>query len=564
VAMQFDLKITGGTIVDGSGRPGYRGDVGIAGGRIAALGTAEGAAGEVIDATGKVVCPGFVDIHTHYDAQVIWDRMLTISPWHGVTSVVMGNCGFGIAPTRSDHRDLIIRTLEKVEGMSVAALEQGLGPDWGFETFPQYLDRIEALGIAINVGVLQGHTPLRLYVMGPEATEREARPEEVAQMRTLLREALDAGALGFATSKLAAHVGFEGRPVPSRLAGFDEVLSLAGALREAGHGMIQSTLGPGLLQAEMEQLSAAADATVSWTAMLAGTAFGKSSYTDQLATTLEQNGRGVRVYPQVTARPLNFEFQFLAPTILEQMTFFKPVAAADFEGKCRIYRDPEFRAAFRERFDTAWPALAGAFDMMVISECAAEPALAERRLVEVARERDLHPVDLALDLALATGLEARFRMPIANHDEAAVADLLVQPGVVLGLSDAGAHASQLCDACQATDLLGRWVREKQALSLEAAVRMLTARPAEVFGIHDRGRLETGLAADIVVFDPSTVAAGPLRRVRDMPGGADRLVSEAHGIDLVVVNGRVLRRNGQDALAAGEALPGRLLRHGRAA
>ena len=228
--MDYDLKITGGTIVDGTGAAGYRGDVGIAGGRVVALGEADGDARQVMEADGRVVCPGFVDIHTHYDAQIMWDRMLSISPWHGVTSVVMGNCGFGVAPTREGHRDMIVRTLEKVEGMSVEALQAGMGRDWGFETFPDYLDRIEAGGTAINVGALQGHTPLRLFVMGPEATERQANEDEMAQMRALMADALNAGALGLATSKLAAHVGFEGRPVASRLASMEEIMTLAGAV----------------------------------------------------------------------------------------------------------------------------------------------------------------------------------------------------------------------------------------------------------------------------------------------------------------------------------------------
>jgi N-acyl-D-amino-acid deacylase len=244
--MDYDLTISGGTIVDGTGSPGRRGDVGIKDGRVVALGEAPGKAARDIDATGRVVCPGFVDVHTHYDAQVLWDRLLSISPWHGVTTVVMGNCGFGIAPVRKDHRQLLIQTLEKVEGMSAAALHEGLG-DWGFETFPQYLDLVEKRGSAINVAALIGHTPLRLYVMGEEATERAATAQEVAAMRRIVREALDAGALGLATSKLQAHVGFGGRPVPSRAADFEEVRALASTIKDAGHGMLQTTLGPGLL-----------------------------------------------------------------------------------------------------------------------------------------------------------------------------------------------------------------------------------------------------------------------------------------------------------------------------
>ncbi|MBI5277653.1 MAG: amidohydrolase family protein [Burkholderiales bacterium] len=558
--MDYDLKITGGLLVDGTGAPGRRADVAIKDGRVVALGEASGSAAREIDATGRVVCPGFVDVHTHYDAQVLWDRLLSISPWHGVTTVVMGNCGFGIAPVRHEHRQLLVQTLEKVEGMSGAALREGLG-DWGFETFPEYLDAVEQRGTAINVAALVGHTPLRLYVMGEEATEREATEDEVAAMRRILVEALAAGALGLATSKLTAHVGFQGRPVPSRAASFAEVRELASTLREAGHGMLQTTLGAGLLLEQLEQLARETGASISWSALLAGSAFGKSNHKALLEKSLEMAGQGLRIAPQVTPRPLNFEFQFREPTVLEGMTFFKPVAAADFAGKVAIYRDPAFRQQFRERWDGAWPELRQAFDLMAIVEFALEPAIEERLLADVARERNVHPVDLALDMALATELQARFRMPLANHDEAQVEELLLNPAMVLGLSDAGAHASQLCDACQATHLLGRWVREKKALSVEQAVRMLTSRPAQVFGIRDRGVLSVGRPADVVVFDPDAVAAGPLRRVNDMPAGEPRLVSDAIGVDAVIVNGVIVREQGRDALTAGDTMPGRLLRKG---
>jgi N-acyl-D-aspartate/D-glutamate deacylase len=559
--VDYDLRITGGLIVDGTGEPGRIGDIGIRDGRIVALGTAGGRAAREIDAKGRVVAPGFIDIHTHYDAQVLWDRLLSISPWHGVTTVVMGNCGFGIAPVRGNHRQLLIQTLEKVEGMSAAALQQGLG-DWGFESYPEYLDLVERRGTAINVAALIGHTPLRLYVMGEEATEREATPQELAAMRRIVKEALDAGALGLATSKLQSHVGFGGRPVPSRAAHFEEIRALASVLKEAGHGMLQTTLGPGLLLEQLEQLAQETGASISWSALLAGSAFGKSGHKAQLAKSEELAARGLRIAPQVTPRPLNFEFQFREPTILEGMSFFKPVAAADFNGKVALYRDPAFRAQFRERWDTAWPELKRAFELVAIAEFAPERALEERLLVDVARERSVHPVDLALDMALATELEARFRMPLANHDEDQVQELLVNRNAVLGLSDAGAHASQLCDACQATHLLGRWVREKKVLKLEEAVRMLTSRPAEVFGIRDRGTLAVGRPADIVVFDIDTVGAGPLERVNDLPANEPRLVSQASGIDAVIVNGVLVREHGRDALAPTSPMPGRLLRKGQ--
>jgi N-acyl-D-amino-acid deacylase len=563
--MDFDLVIRGGTLVDGTGRDPVRGDIGIRGGRIVALGEAKGDAGQVIDAAGLVVAPGFIDVHTHYDAQVMWDRMLTISPWHGVTTVVMGNCGFGVAPTRPEHRGLIMRTLEKVEGMSLDALQAGLGERWAFETFPQYLDAVEQRGTALNVAVLLGHTPLRLYVMGEEATERAATAEEIARMRALVREAIDAGALGFATSKASTHVGYGGKPVPSRAADLGEIQALAGALGEAGQGIVQATVGRDLFFPEFEAIARATGRPVTWTALLAGM-MGPGSHRDLLARSRELVQRGLQVVPQVTCRTLNFEFQFKAPFLFEGMSVFRPVAAADEAGKARLYADPEFRRAFKESFDRprAGAVFAGAsWTRTWISWCPSEPALEERTVSEVAADRGVHPIDLALDLALATKLDARFRMAVFNHDEDEVVELLREHDTVLGLSDAGAHASQLCDACFATHLLGRWVREKQAIALPEAVRMLTSRPAEVFGISDRGRLAPGLAADVVVFDPATVGASALRRVYDLPAGADRLVADASGIEAVIVNGALVRRGGRDALAADGALPGALLRNGRA-
>jgi N-acyl-D-amino-acid deacylase len=563
--MDLDLVIRGGTLVDGTGGPGVRGDLGIRDGRIVALGEAKGAAARTIDAGGLVVAPGFIDVHTHYDAQVMWDRMLTISPWHGVTTVVMGNCGFGVAPTRPDHRGLVMRTLEKVEGMSLAALEAGLGEAWPFESFPEYLDAVERRGTALNVAVLLGHTPLRLYVMGEAATERPATAEEIARMRALVQEAMEAGAIGFATSKASTHIGYAGKPVPSRAARFEEIEALAGVLADAGRGIIQATVGRDLFFKEFEALARATGRPVTWTALLAGM-MGPGSHRDLLEKSRALVRQGLQVVPQVTCRTLNFEFQFSEPFIFESMSVFRPVSAADLAGKKRLYADPEFRRAFKESFDRprTGAVFAGAsWARTWISWCPADPALEERTVTEVAGERGVHPIDLALDLALATNLDARFRMAVFNHDEDEVAELLAEPDTVLGLSDAGAHASQLCDACFSTYLLSRWVREKQAIALPEAIRMLTSRPAEVFGITDRGRLSPGLAADVVVFDPATVGASKLRRVHDLPTGADRLVADATGIEAVIVNGTIVRRGGRDAVAADGPLPGALLRHGRA-
>ncbi|MBW2267466.1 MAG: amidohydrolase family protein [Deltaproteobacteria bacterium] len=554
--MEFELRINGGTIIDGSGAPGYAGDVGIADGKIAALGRVEGAARQVIDATGRIVCPGFIDIHSHYDAQVIWDPMLTISPWHGVTAVVMGNCGLGVAPTRPEHRDLMLRILENVEGMELDSLRAGVGDDWPFETFPEYLDAIERRGIAINVGALLAHTPLRTYVMGEEATEREATVAEVESMRRLVREALDAGALGFSTSRAPTHNVSDGRPVPSRAASLDEFRTLAATLGEAGLGTLQVAAGRDLATEELADIARQMGRPATWTALIAGLS-GPGGHRAVLERSEELQAEGVGVYPQVTCRPLNFEFQMAKPFIFESHDLFKPVMRADHEGKKAIFADPGFREAFKrlKGFAIRW-------DRTVISQLSEEPELEERLLEEVAAERGVHAVDLMLDLSLAHDLQPRFRMAIANTDEAEVAELLRSSATVLGLSDAGAHLSQLCDACFSTHLLSHWVREKGVLSLEEAVRSLTSRPAELLALDDRGRLQRGLAADVVVFDPATVGCSPLRRVYDLPAGADRLISDAFGIEAVIVNGTLIRSNGKDTVSPGSDLPGQILRSSR--
>ncbi len=559
--MNYDLKIVGGTLVDGSGKPGYAGDVGIKDGKIIALGQVPGDATQTIDASGKAVTPGFVDIHTHYDAQVVWDRMLTISPWHGVTTVVLGNCGFGVAPTRSHQRDLIVGTLEKVEGMSAATLNAGLGDDWPFETFPEYLNAIEDIGTAINVGVLVGHTPTRLYVMGEEASEREANDDEIAQMRQIVVEALDAGALGFATSKSPTHVGFKGKPVPSRVASLNELESLASTL-ENRNAVMQVTAGKGFWFDEYEALTRKYGMTISWTAMLAGMA-SPDAHLAQQQRSQELAEQGLAIVPQVTPRPLCFEFQFKEPFPFEALPVFKPISSADFEGKNALYADAEFRAAAKEKMDNVRPSFRLAWENSLISSCPSHPQYEERTIIDVATELGVHTLDLGFDLALENDLEARFRMPVANADEDEVEKLITDKNTVIGLSDAGAHASQLCDAGLPTYLLGHWVREKQVIAFEEAIRMLTSRPAEVFGISDRGLLKIGRPADVLIVDPQTVHCGKLERIYDQPANQDRLIAEAFGIESVIVNGTLLRQQGEDQLDPLGKLPGRLLRGGKA-
>jgi len=561
--MAFDLKITGGTIVDGSGKAGFAGDVGVKDGKIVALGKADGEARTTIDARGRAVTPGFVDVHTHYDAQVLWDRMLSISPWHGVTTTVIGNCGFGVAPTRAAHRKLILQTLEKVEGMSLDALQAGLGDDWPFETFPQYLDALDKRGTAINIAALFGHTPLRLYVMGEDATERAATADEIKAMKGLVSEAMEAGAIGFGTSASITHNGFGGKPVPSRQATVDEMDQLVSVMGELKRGLMQITIGKSFSTKEMAEVSRKHGVPVTWTALLSYM-YGPGGHRRQLDLAAEQRKSGALVIPQVSCRPLNFEFTFAEPFIFDVMKMMNELSGEEARApgaRVRAYRDKAWRQRFTAELT---PVFRNWWERTVIAWAPTARELEEIPLDVAARQRGVDPVDLAFDLSLDNQLGARFRMAVLNFDENEVADLITDPHTVIALSDAGAHASQLCDACYSTYLLGHWVRERKTLSLEQAVHHLTQRPAEMFGIADRGLLAMGRPADIVVFDPATVGPSKLRRVYDMPAGADRLIADAHGIDAVIVNGTVIRRDGRDTVVADGGLPGRLLRHGRAA
>ena len=561
--MSFDLKITSGTIVDGTGKPGFVGDLGIKDGKVVAIGKADGPATTTIDAHGKTVSPGFVDVHTHYDAQVLWDRLLSISPWHGVTTTVIGNCGFGVAPTRAAHRRLILQTLEKVEGMSLDALQAGLGDAWPFETFPQYLDTLEKHGTAINVAALFGHTPLRLYVMGEASTERAATADEIVAMKKLMRDAMEAGAIGFGTSMSVTHNGYAGKPVPSRQATPEEMDALVSVMGEMKRGLMQITIGREFSTRAMAEVSRKYGVPVTWTALLSYL-YGPGGHRKQLDLAAEQRKSGALVIPQVSCRPLNFEFTFAEPFIFDVLKFMNELAAEDARSpgaRRRAYADPAWR---RKLATELTPLFQHWWDRTTIAWAPSARELEEQPLAEAARKLGKDPVDLALDLTLDNDLQARFRMAVMNFDEREVAELITDPNTIIALSDAGAHASQLCDACYATHLLGHWVRERKTFTLEQAVHNLTQRPAEMFGLADRGVLAEGWPADVVVFDPTTVGPGPLKRVYDLPAGADRLISEAHGIDAVIVNGRLIRRGGKDVVAANDRLPGRLLRHGRAA
>ena len=544
----MDLLLRGAWLVDGTGSPGRAADVAVTGDRIttvAAPGSLAPEAGtRVVDLDGLVLAPGFIDIHTHYDAQILWDSDLTPSSWHGVTSVVMGNCGFGVAPTRPEHRDIIVRTLENVEGMSMEALNAGI--DWCFETFPQYLAALEARAKRLNVGAFLGHTPLRLFVLGGQ--ERAASGAEVTLMASLLREALEAGAIGFSTSRQPAHSGAYGRPVPSRFAEVDEVSAMAAVLGAAGKGVIQISIGPGMFVNEFSALAVRYGVPVTWTALVT-----RTDKPGAAMRTVERAGAlPGEVYPQIACRPIVMQMTMTDPTPLAAIDEWKEALALPRSSRASLYGDPTWRDRARpatlSAWGTRWPKVS-------VQETIAHGDAVGVPLSELAAARGTTPFDLMLDLALADDMATRFRVVLENDADDEIGALLADKRTLLGLSDAGAHASQLCDACYSTDLLGHWVRERKAISLEEGVWRLSGHPASAFRIRDRGLVREGYFADLVAFDPATIGAGALERVYDQPGGADRLIARSSGVEYLWVNGVAAREAGADlpGVAAGRVL-----------
>jgi N-acyl-D-aspartate/D-glutamate deacylase len=551
-----EIVIRGGLIVDGTGRPGRTGDVAVAGGRITAVGDRLSGNRE-LDASGQVVAPGFIDIHTHYDAQVFWDPWLTPSSFHGVTTVIAGNCGFSIAPIGRAEVPLLARTLQHVEDMSFDTLSVGVPWD-EFETFPQYLDAVARRGVALNYGCYVGHTAVRLYVMGEEAYERAATPAELTRMQEAVQEAIAAGAIGFASSASPTHNGDQGRPVPSRVADLDELRTLVAPLGTAGRGVVALLPGGVIKPEEVFALQQEIGRPITWTALL--TVKGYPYHEGVIAQNDAARQDGIEVWPQVSCRPLVFQMNLAEPFTLNMRPSFAKLMGCPTEERLAAYRDPAWRAAAWDelsgqsgRLPFNWPALS-------VAESEDRPDLVGRGVLDLAAEWECSPLDVVLDISLADGLRTRFWSVLANDDPDGIAWLLPRDNVLLGLADSGAHVSQLCDACFATDLLGNWVRDRRTLPLERAVHKLTGEPAAVYGLADRGTVEAGKAADLCVFDPATVAPGPLRRLRDFPADGERLTADTPvGMTHVLVNGVPIRVDGAPDPDGLNARPGRLLR-----
>jgi N-acyl-D-aspartate/D-glutamate deacylase len=557
--MDYDIVIKNGLIVDGSGMPAYRADVGVARGRIATVGKINGRAGEVIDARVCVVAPGFIDPHTHYDAQLFWDPLATPTCWHGFTTVLITNCGFGIAPVDPEHRDYVMRMLAEVEAIPLQSLERGV--PWSWRSYREYLAALDrALGL--NVMSLAPHSTIRYHVMRDEARKRPARQDEIAAMQRLVGECVEAGAFGVSSSWGPVHFDGDGVPVPSRWAAEDEILALARALTLLGRGVV-CFIPPNipLVQPQdvefMARLSRESGRPVLWNLLLHSW-----NAPDHWRRTLEWTHEcfraGARVYP--LALPERFDLNFsLRGGLFGDMPAWKQFFAGSREEKMTALRRPDVRAALQADLDDPAPRVFSKRlqDMVVLGVTREE----NRRwvgtnAVEMAAAQGKRPLDAMLDLALGEDLDTDFLIVgFQNGDEAAVRAMTADPCVVIGGSDGGAHVQFICQVTYSTHLLAHWVREKQALSLEAAVRRLTFEPATLLGLRDRGLVREGLAADLVIFDPDAVAAGEREEVRDFPGGASRIVRRARGYRATVVNGEVVLRDGEPS----GRLPGRVLR-----
>ena len=544
----FDLAIRDAILVDGLGSPPRRGGVAVRDGRIVQVGRILEPAKETIDANGLALMPGIIDNHTHYDAQITWDPGVSPSPQLGVTTAVIGNCGFTIAPCRAGDRERVMRNLTQVEGMSLEVLREGVR--WEFETLPQYLDMLERGRAAVNVAVFAGHSAIRTYVMGEAATQRVATDDEIAAMKRILLEGMRAGAVGFSTSTSPAHNGEGGLPMPSRLADEKELRILVGALKEAGHGVFMLTKGGHTRVPFLEELSADSTRPVIIAALLHNSTNPESVFQD-LEGIAQANARGRRLVGAVSCCPLSMDFTLRSPYTFEGLESWQPALPLRGEAYQAKLRETAFRDSVRRELSKPahFRLFNGEWDKVHVVE-SSHPQTEQRSIAELARDADRDPLDVMLDLALSENLETVFSALLLNSDEEAVGRMLRHPHSLVSLSDAGAHLTFFNDAGFGLHLLGHWVRERGVLTLADAVQRLTRQPAQLFGIPERGALKPGYHADLLLFDPATVNRGPKRRVFDLPGGHPRLTTPAIGVHGVWVNGVRL---------GDEARPGRLLR-----
>jgi N-acyl-D-aspartate/D-glutamate deacylase len=535
----YDLVIRGTTIVDGLWHDPLRADVAVENGRIAEIGAIRADATEIVDAGGFALMPGIIDLHTHYDAQVTWDPTLSPSPSLGVTTAVMGNCGFGIVPSPPHLRDLIMRNLAVVEGMDIDALRAGI--DWRFQSFGEYLDAVRRCGPYANLAVLVGHSAVRTAVMGDDASVRkEPTASELAEMKRLVSEAMAQGAIGLGASYSLNHSGWGGVPMPSTISDVSEFDALVGAMGGPGCGVVEISSGATPVDT-MEQIAARHGRRIF---MSTATALYNEQYPERALGMFDAcaaaQARGNELYIQITCQPLSFDFTLASAYPFYSHPAFDPIKAYDREQLKTVFRDASFRDRFRGDLRTPKPGTVfqGNWERIVVTaRVKSEHAgLADRTIAEIARERRQDPLDTMLDLGLDEDLDTGFIGRFFNAVDAGVEPLVKHKAGVIALSDAGAHLVYLCDAGFGLYFLGHWVRERGAFDLAEGVRRLTSHQAGLYGIPDRGRIAVGARADLLLFDPGRVGISAPRRVNDLPGGGPRTIRDPLGVHGVFVNG----------------------------
>lgn len=556
--MPYDIIVRNGTIIDGSGIPAFHGDVAISGGRIAEIGKIKGEAHRVLNADGLVVAPGIVDNHTHYDAQATWDPLCTYSCYHGATTVITGNCSLALAPAHAYDRETLASILSHVEAIPLEAINAGV--TWGWETFPEYMDALDRR-LGVNVACLVGHSAVRRYVMGDDSQERHATEDEVAAMRAIVREAIEMGAIGMSFERNMRHFDWNGRLAPTNLAADEEIFAVADVVDEVGRGVIQwggdRKLGVQLARRSGQPVFYG---NIVWRAVA------PDAWREQLAGAEALLREGRRGYQFVMPRPGDLRYTLKTAQHFDAMPTWKTVMLMPLEARKQAFLDPAMRARLHVEAVETPPSLdiGGDFTRRWDLQFVHKPVLPKNQrlqgksVAQIAQEQGKDALDAFLDLALEENLETEFERREVNSDETAMAALLNSPYMVIGQSDAGAHVVFRTDYSYSTYLLSHWVREKGIMPLEDAIRKLTFVPASLFGLYDRGLIQPGMAADLMVFDPDTIAPLEPEEASDLPSGATRRKQLATGIEWTLVNGQVLLEEGEHT----GALPGRVVRGGR--
>lgn len=574
---EYDLLIKNGTIIDGMRMPAYRGNIGIRGGKIVAMGNVQGSATRVIDATGRIVAPGFMDIHTHYDAALSggtkWDPYATLSGWHGVTTVAIGNCGFGFAPVRPEDRERAMRRMERTESIPLSCMQAGMRWDW--ETFPEFLTSLDRGELGVNAASLVPYSPLRAWVLGNDAArdpKYKTKPEQVAEIKHLLREGLQAGGFGFSASFSMANRDYDGGYLPTHVAPREEFLEMASVMREFNRGSIEWTMGHALQGLGMDfllELAKTSGRPVNWNAVIYDPT-SPNTWREQLAWT-EKAYKEAPVLAVNICMPIEFEFTLETIGLFDQLPAWNEATVGTLAERKAKLADLARRPALKRDMEKAPTLMPGTspdgeqgqvrmfrWDETFVDDVhlAKNKSLKGRTIGELAKEQGKHPIDTLLDLSVEEDLKTTFAMQgFINNDEEALTTIIKHPLCLIGASDGGAHTKFLTLGRYPTHFLAHWVRDKQIMTLEEAHWRLSAMLGWAIGIRDRGWLREGMPADIVVYELEKLAVRPMETIQDLPDGDWRRVQKADGYNYLIVNGQVTFEDGKCT----GALPGKMLR-----